>query len=445
MRRADPALGATLVIALAGALCTATPATVRAQTAAAHTDTLSFRELLLAAERTDPRQRQIELLRSSSRLRLRSIDATRRPSLGLDGQAQYQSDVTRIALALPGVSVPVPPNDTYDAHLSAQQSLIDPTLDSRRELERARLAESEAAVRGTLFGLRQEVTDAFFGATVVQQRIAEVDAAIGDLEARLRETVARYRNGAALRGDTASIAASIIERRQDRLALESEHGAALARLSLLTGRTVSSDAVLVAPVTAPLASDVARALDTTRARPEYEQFAASRERLARESRLVSAQEKPRVSAFGRVGYGRPGLNLLSPDFQSYWVAGVQLHWAPFDWGTSERDREQLSLQREIVATNEAAFSRSLARSVQPVLASIARLDSTLALDERVIALRQQVASESQVQLREGVVTAAVYVDRSTELLTARLRRVQHRVALEQARVNLLNTLGVEVR
>jgi outer membrane protein TolC len=191
--------------------------------------------------------------------------------------------------------------------------------------------------------------------------------------------------------------------------------------------------------------EAARALDTLRVRPEYEQFAATRERLAQQSRLVAAQELPRVSAFGRLGYGRPGLNLLSRDFQTYWVTGVQLHWAPFNWGTSDRDREQLALEREIVATNEAAFNRGLTRSVQPTLATIARLDSTIALDEGVIALREQVAREAQAQLREGVITAAVYVDRSTELLVARLRRVQHRVALEQARVTLLNTLGVEVR
>ena len=67
------------------------------------------------------------------------------------------------------------------------------------------------------------------------------------------------------------------------------------------------------------------------------------------------------------------------------------------------------------------------------------------LDEQVIALREQVMREAQAQLREGVITASAYVDRNTELLVARLRRVQHRVALEQARITLLNTLGVEVR
>ena len=48
------------------------------------------------------------------------------------------------------------------------------------------------------------------------------------------------------------------------------------------------------------------------------------------------------------------------------------------------------------------------------------------------------------KLREGVVTAAESVDRDSDVLSARLARIQHRVQLAQARANLLTTLGVEV-
>ena len=300
-------------------------------------------------------------------------------------------------------------------------------------------------MRGSLFGIRQELTDAFFTAASLQERIAETDAGIADVSARLREMVIRFREGAALRGDTATLAATLDERRQDRLALVSDRSAAIARIALLSGTPLADDAILVAPVTDSMVRQVTRALDTLRARPEYDQFAATRDRLARQSQLATAQERPTVSAYGRLGYGRPGLNLLSTDFQSYWLAGIQLHWTPMRWGTTSRDREELEVERELVATNEAAFARSLVRSVQPTLATISRLDSTLALDEHVVALREQGVHEAQIHLREGVITAATYADRSTALLVARLRRVQHRVALEQARVTLLNTLGVEVR
>ena len=428
--------------ALAGAL--STMLAYSAARAQQPRDTLQLGTLQADALRGDPRQRQLQLQERATELRLRSLDAERLPSLSVDGQAQYQSAVTSISAPLPGVTFPSPPHDTYDAHLGAQQPLLDPTLGARRDVERARLAESRAQIRATLFGLRQELTEAFFTAAALQERVAETDAAIADLSARLRETVARFRNGAALPGDTAAVAATLLQRRQDRLKLTADRAAALARLSELTGRPISDDVVLAAPDLASAVNEAARALDTLRARPEYEQFAATRERLARQEQVASAQEKPRVSAYGRLGYGRPGLNMLSSSFQTYWLAGVQLQWTPWRWGTGGRDRELLEIEREIVATNEAAFARGLRRAVQPSLATIARLDSTLALDERIVALRERQVREAQVQLHEGAITAAAYVDRGTELLTARIQRIQHRIELEQARATFLNTLGVEV-
>jgi outer membrane protein TolC len=74
---------------------------------------------------------------------------------------------------------------------------------------------------------------------------------------------------------------------------------------------------------------------------------------------------------------------------------------------------------------------------------MARLDSALALDDRIVALRERIDAETHAKLREGVVTAADYVDKSSDLLAARLTQVQHRVELAQARTTFLTTLGVE--
>lgn len=410
----------------------------------AQSDSVRLRSLYADALRLDPRQRQIDLQARATALRLANIDAERRPQLAVDGQAQYQSKVVKIPVSVPGVSIPTPPYDTYDAHLGAQQSIFDPTVAPRRAVERAQLAESQAQTKATLFGLRQEINEAFFTAAVLQQRMAEIDGAITDLAARLRETAIKLREGTALPGDTAAIAAALLQREQDKLQLRGDRSAALARLSELVGRTVSErDALAVSNDSAAVARTI-RGLDTVRARPEYEQFAASRDKLSKQIDIQAAQEKPRVSAFGRVGFGRPGLDVLSRDFQTYWLAGVQVHWAPWTWGTTNRDREIAELQRDIVTTNEAAFTRSLTRGVQQSLATLARLDSTLALDDRIVVLRERIDQETRAKLREGVVTAADYVDKSTDLLTARLVHVQHRVELAQARATFLTTLGVEV-
>lgn len=407
-------------------------------------DSLSLATLRADALRIDPRQRQVALQARATELRLQNIRAERRPSLALDGQAQYQSQVARIPVSVPNLTIPTPPHDTYDAHLGVQQSIFDPSVTARRNVERAQLAESQAQTRTTLFPLRQEINEAFYTAALVGQRMAEIDGAIVDLTARLRETAIKLREGTALPGDTATIDATLLERRQDRLQLEGDRAAALARLSELAGHSITEREVLVVDNESATVAAVMRSLDTLRARPEFAQFAASRERIASQIAVEAAQEKPRVSAFGRVGYGKPGLDVLSNEFQTYWLAGVQVHWAPWTWGTTSRDRQINELQREIVTTNEEAFQRSLRRSVEQSIATITRLDSTLVLDDQIVTDRERIDAETRAKLREGVVTAADYVDKATDLLVARLTRIQHRVELAQARTTFLTTLGVEV-
>ena len=408
-------------------------------------DSTRLSTLQQQAAASDPRQRQFQLSSSASALRVENIDAERLPALSVNGQAQYQSAVTSIKVPIPGISIPTPPHDTYDARLNAQQSLIDPTIAPRRSAERAQLAETQAGLRVTLYSLRQEVNDAFFAALLLQERDAQLALTIAGLGARLRETATRLREGTALPGDTAAIAATILQREQDLAQARAERGAALARLSELVRRPLGDSAALMLP---DLASAVAQArakpVDSLRGRPEFAQFEATRARLQSQEAIQSAQERPRISAFGRVGYGRPGLDALSTDFQSYWLAGVQLQWSPWTWGSTRRDREAIELQRQIATTNERAFANGLDRGVQQLIATMTRLDTAIALDARIVALRTDIERESAAKLREGAITASEYVDRNTDLLAARLASAQHRVELAQAQANYLTTLGLEI-
>jgi outer membrane protein TolC len=60
-------------------------------------------------------------------------------------------------------------------------------------------------------------------------------------------------------------------------------------------------------------------------------------------------------------------------------------------------------------------------------------------------LRERVLAETRVRFEEGVVTVGEFIDRETELSTARLTRATHRVELAQARARFLTTVGLEVR
>ena len=409
-------------------------------------DSLSLARLQASAVRHDPRGRELELLTEQSRMRQRNLDAERRPTLSLQGQAQYQSDVTTIPITLPGgQAVPIPAHDTYDAHVAAQQPVYDPSLTPRRAVEDAQLAESRARLRVALFGVRQNVNDLYFAALRTQSQLAELSTAIIDLDAQLRVAEARIKEGAALPSEEMTLRAELLRRRQSEAELRGIRTATLGALADLTQVVTDGTSALGMPELSVQVVDARSKVADVRARAEYEQFARTRDVLARQEDASSAADKPRLSAFGRVGYGRPGLNQLSRTFDGYYLGGVQLQWTPFTWGTTSRDREVIALQRRMVWAEEQNFTDNLRRGVTQELAAIDQLGAILAMDDEIIALRERIAAETRVRFGEGVVTSAEYVDRNTDVLGARTARALHRVELAQARAHFLTTLGIEVR
>lgn len=398
-----------------------------------------------AAVDADPRFRELKLYETQSELRLANINAEKKPTISVDALAQYQSDVPTPPPFVPnGQPLFLPPKGTLDTYVRLDQRLFDPTVTSRVAVEQARLAESQAQVRTALYALRQEVNDAFFTAALLQERASALAATIAELDARLRETNTRVREGAALPADAAAVEAALLQRRQDEDELRATRAAALRRLSSLTGRSLGENDVLTTP-DLEAALSTARAQTDTRSRPEFVQYARSQERLAREQDAAANRDRPRVSAYARGGLGRPGLNFIDDQFQFYGIAGVQLHWNAWSGGSSGREREELAVQQQILAADEAAFARNLDRSADADLTHIDRLRRAVELDDRIVELREQIVRTSEVRFREGVLTASEYVERSTDLLEARSARAAHRVELAEASARFLTALGLEVR
>jgi outer membrane protein TolC len=398
------------------------------------------------AAAADPRVRQLKLEAERTELRLRNISVERLPIVTAEGLAQYQSDVPTPPPFLPGGQpLFIPPNQTYDATLRVEQPLYDPSISPRQAVERAQLAETQARIRTTLFTLRQEVNDAFFAAALLQERLDVVRTQIKALDVLLGDANARVRERTALPSESASIEARLLQRRQDEAELVADRRAATARLALLTRRSLAGDETLTLPDLGPEVARTRQELPALRARPEYEQFARTRDRLDTQRSAVRAEERLRVSAFGRAGYGKPGLNFILDEFDAYWLAGLRVQWTPWNWGSTDRERQALALQQQIVEADEAAFAQNIERAVQGDLADLDRLDAIASTDDRIVSLRESVEAETKVRFGERVATVAEYLDRSNELLEARLVRVRHRVERAQARARFLTTLGLEVR
>jgi len=202
--------------------------------------------------------------------------------------------------------------------------------------------------------------------------------------------------------------------------------------------------VLVLPAVEPDLEQAAglTAVAALRRRPEFVQLQRSRDRLDREIAATSAENRPRVYAFGQAGVGLPGLDQFRTSSDAFWQAGVQVEWRPWTWRSAGRKAAALRLQQEIVRTEEASLGRSLARAVATDREDIARLRAALSDDERIVALRAEVERQARAQYDEGAITTPDYVETRTDVLEARLTLERHRVELAQARARYLTTLGI---
>jgi outer membrane protein TolC len=413
--------------------------------AVAQQRTLELGELQQAAIANDPRTRQVALLEMQTTLRLRNIAALRLPVLNLEAQAQYQTDVPQAPFQVGGQSIFAAPKKTYDSYLRAEQRLFDPTIGAQAALERAQLAEQQSRVRSAIFAVRQQVNEAFFAAALLDSRAAVVATTIEELQQRLKEMQARVAGGSALPADAAAIEATLLQRQQDRDEVQANRHAALARLSTIVGRPIADDEGVVLPNLPPGVALARQSPATLRTRPEFEQFARTRERLSRQQAVSNAGAAPRISAFARLGYGRPGLNFLRDEFDSYALGGIRFQWNVWNWGSTGREAQALAIQAQIVAADEAAFSRGILESIENDAAAVDRLQRALATDERIVALREQVQRTTNIRMGEGLVTVADYLATETQTMQAMLARGSHEIELAQAGARVLTTLGLEVR
>jgi outer membrane protein TolC len=413
--------------------------------AASAQDTLTVERLQDAALASDPRAGQRSLLRAATDLRLEVIASDRLPQLEINGQSTHQSDVTRPTFGIPGVGIPDFPKERWQTTLDVEQRLYDGgDVARRRELEEARHAESEAELEVSLYELRSDVNSAFYSAFLFEKRAAEYDALVEDLDARLAAVRARVEAGTALSRDAAEIEAERVRAGLQGAEARASRRAALAILSDLADKPMDTTAVLVLPTGEPERTHPAEVaeLAALRRRPEFGQLQRSRERLDREAAYTTAENRPKLFAFGQAGVGLPGLDQFRTSSDAFYQIGIKLKWRPWTWNSAGRKAAAFRVQQDILASEERALGRRLARAVVSDLEDIGRLKAALADDERIVGLRTEVERQARAQYDEGAVTTPEYVEARTDVLEARLTLERHRVELAQARSRYLTTLGI---
>ena len=379
-------------------------------------DKLSLNECYAWAKEADPRLRNSAALAQLSQLTLDNLEATRLPSLQLSGQASYQSDVVALPLEAPGLSVPQLPFERFHLTLDANYALYDGgRTDAQRNRTSAQLRTDQQQLEVHLYQLRQQVDQFYFGVLQARQRQATLQAARDNLQQRIEQLEAALKYGTATASDLNRLRVRDLELRNQQQQAAGQEQAALQSLSVLTDTVFSGTPELSLPGYRP------NLRNASLVRPELTQFALQREQIQAGEAILTAQRKPMVQLFLQTGLGYPNpLNFFDDTFSPFALGGIRARWTITDWQQTDRRRQQLVLQKEMVEQQEQSFRKQATLGEKAYQTNLQQLQAQRAGLEDIRNLRQEILTESQSRLERGLIAATDYLSDLNALLQAEL-------------------------
>lgn len=387
------------------------------------------------AHENHPVLRQSELYQRMLDLKSASNATAYLPQVTLNGQASYQSDVTKIGLSLPNMTIPTVDKDQYKAYLDLRQTIWDGGLSKARQLiDESENAGNQQQVEVELYQIRENVNRFFFTSFLIQENIEILSQKTATLSERRRMMESAVKNGMMLSSELDQLLADLIKTDQMILELRSNRETVLSALSIMTGKPADQLQNLEL-------GDELIPTDGLLARPEIVLFARQRELMETHSEILKKQRNPKVFGFGQAGYGKPGLNMLNNKFDTYYMVGLGFNWNVLDWKNTSRQRQVLKLQQEIVQSKQENFVRSIDIASDQQNKQIIQLSELLKTDEQLIEVRKRITKTSVSKLENGAITTADYIQDLNAETTAKLTVETHRIQLKEARVKLANIKG----
>lgn len=389
------------------------------------------------AQANHPLSRQAPLFEESTRMQESVLSSNYLPQVSIGGQVSWQSDVTALPISIPNVSIPSLDKDSYKVNLDVNQLVWDGGMISRqKELEEAGLLVNLQTVEIENHRLRETVNQVFFTILIYQEREKLLRLSMSELQSKLRKIRSGVVNGTVLQSNADVLDAEIIHIEQSLTELVHSKASAIYKLGELTGTSFSNNIELEIPVTDSLPPML------TNLRPEYRLFELQQEKSGVQKSMTGIRMLPRISAFGTVGYGKPGLNMLSNQFDGFAMVGARFSWTIWNWSQRRKETRIIEIQQEVIETQKQNFEKNQRILLNSLKQDILKTENMIAADFRIVSLRDAVEKSAAALLDQGMITSTEYLTEKNQQTQAQLNLQLHKIQLQLARINYITASGM---
>jgi outer membrane protein TolC len=383
------------------------------------------------AENSYTLQKEKDLISLISELERENIRNVWMPKPNLFMQATYQSDVITIdpGISMPGLEFPVQQKDQYKLGLDLQQVIYDGGLTrARMNIETSSLKSDLLELDVQIYQLKEVVSALYFSTLILRQNMAILEIFYNELQQRIQVVHSGVKNGIVPESNLWQLDIERLKLEQKRSELKYSHLKMLDHLSELTAMEILPETELLLP-------EFEFVLNKEPHRPEHDLFDQKKMNLVESEKLLSAARRPTISAFAQTGYGRPGLNMLSEEFDAYYLVGLRLGWTITDWNQSKRERKILHLQNDRIDVQQELFDTALGIKVNQELLEISRLKEAIEIEQKTLEIREKLLKVFASRLDQGIIQPIEYLSEFNSFMEAKVKSGIDEIMLMHALTN----------
>lgn len=343
-----------------------------------------------------PLIKQFELIESSKKYDVENLSKKYLPQIVLNTQASLQSEVIALPIHIQGVEFPEKSKDQYKIALDITQSIWDGgTTKSEKLISIANSNIKKQKIEVELFQIKDRVNQLYFGILSINKQLGILDIYNETLKTNREFVEALCKNGVALSSDIDIITVELINNEQKKIELKSLKAIYQKILSGFINQKLTEQTIYNIPETnVDLSSSLIR--------PEISLFNQERLLLDAQTSSINAKNMPNLSLFAQGGYGRPGLNIMSNDFDFWAIGGIRVSWNFGNLYTRKREKRIIRINKSIIDTDEETFRFNNNNQQIKYVEEITKNKLLIDKDDEIIKLRNKVRLASENRYKNGV-------------------------------------------
>ena len=361
---------------------------------------ITLDECQTKAKANYPLVKQYNLIEQTAQYNISNANKGYLPQLTLSAKGTYQSQVTKLPITIPNVTIPGLSKDQYQAVVEANQVIWDGgAISVQKKITNANAEVEKQKLEVDLYALNERINQLYFGILLLKEQLRQNDILQNELQTNYNRVASYKQNGVANQSDLDALKVEQINAQQRGTELHITQKSYFIMLSALTGLTIDTKTELIKPEI-----NLASLNTTVNHRPEIGLFDAQNKLFENQKELLNAGNRPKIGAFVQGGYGKPGLNMLTNAFSDFYIGGIRLSWNLSGFYTQKNNLNKIEVSKKAMDVQKETFLFNSDLKTKQQQTEIEKLKSTLANDDEIIRLRGNIKKSATTKVDNGTLT-----------------------------------------